>query len=66
MNYSKEYIFIVKNTWKDKQLSFLVKGEKVCFQFNLSVYLKSFIVPKRTCSGLLMEVGGEALVSLHI
>lgn len=24
----KEYIFIVKNTWKDKQLSVLTKGVK--------------------------------------
>lgn len=41
----KEYIFIIKNTWKDKQLSVLTKGVKsLGFRLNFSICLQSFNV----------------------
>lgn len=49
----KEYIFIIKNTWKDKQLSVLTKGVKsLDFRLNFSICLQSFNV--RTELGLVL------------
>lgn len=53
MDFFKEYIFIIKNTRKDKQLSVLTKGVKsLDFRLNFSICLQSFNV--RTELGLVL------------